>query len=360
MSDVTTIASLSPTYAVARDAFLAAAESAGTRLQTFEHPLKGPAGEDLAIDVAEFGSHDAANVVLVVSATHGVEGFCGSALQRHWLEHHASERPGSVRLVMIHALNPFGFAWVRRVNEDNVDLNRNFIDWGQPAPTNAEYDRIADLVVPEDFSEASQASTVAALLELASDLGLDRMQAIVSSGQYSNPQGVFYGGAGPVWSHQWLRSWATEALRDVRRLTIIDLHTGLGEWGHGELIGSEAPDDPAHQRAAALWGDVRSMLGGDSVSAALTGDWLAIAQELAPHAQCTSMALEYGTVDPITVLLALRADAWLHGYGDPTGPEAAAIRAQVRAAFADDNPEWIRLLWPRFAEVLRIAFAALD
>ncbi len=359
MGDVSTIADLSPTYAIARGAFLAAAMAAGARLQTFEHPLQGPDGEDLAIDVAEFGPPDAANIVLVVSATHGVEGFCGSALQRHWLEHHVSERPSSVRLVMIHALNPFGFAWVRRVNEDNVDLNRNFIDWSQPAPANREYDRIADLIVPADFSEASQESTVAALLALANDIGLARLQAIVSSGQYAIPKGVFYGGAGPVWSHQWLRAWAAEALRDVKRLTVIDLHTGLGEWGHGELIGSEALDDPAHQRAAVLWGDVRSMLGGDSVSAALTGDWLAIVQELAPGAERIAMALEYGTVDPITVLLALRADAWLHGYGDPTGPEAAAIRAQVRAAFADDNPEWIRTLWPRFADVLGLAFAAL-
>lgn len=359
MGDVSTIANLSTTYAVARQAFLAAAASAGARLQTFEHPLKGPDGEDLAVDVAEFGPHDAPNVVLVVSATHGVEGFCGSALQCHWLEHHVSDRPPSVRLVMIHALNPFGFAWVRRVNEDNVDLNRNFIDWTHPAPANDDYDRIADLVVPADFGEESQASTFTALLALVNDIGLDRMQAIVSSGQYANPRGVFYGGAGPVWSHLWLRSWAAEALCDAKRLTIIDLHTGLGEWGHGELIGSEAPDDPVHQRAAALWGDVRSMLGGDSVSAALTGDWLAIAQELAPGAERVAMALEYGTVDPITVLLALRADAWLHGYGDPTGPDAAAIRAQVRAAFADDNPEWIQTLWPRFAEVLDRAFAAL-
>ena len=48
----------------------------------------------------------------------------------------------------------------------------------------------------------------------------------------------------------------------------------------------------------------------------------------------------------------------LASYGDPTGPEAAAVRAQVRAAFADDNPEWITTCWPRFLEVINAALLA--
>ena len=32
-----------------------------------------------------------------------------------------------LRCVLLHALNPYGFAWLRRVNEHNVDLNRNFL-----------------------------------------------------------------------------------------------------------------------------------------------------------------------------------------------------------------------------------------
>ena len=206
--------------------------------------------------------------------------------------------------------------------------------------------------MPTDWSEAEQARTFVALLDFVNDVGLDRMQTIVSSGQYTNPTGVFYGGTEPVWSHRWLRSWAVQRLTNVRRLTIIDLHTGLGEWGHGELLGSEKSDSAAHLRAAALWGDVRSMFDANSVSAVLTGDWLAVAHELAPTAEVTAAALEFGTVDPIAVLQALRADAWLHGYGGRTSERGAAIRAQVRAAFADDDPAWIAALWPRFHEVL--------
>ncbi len=346
---------LSPTYSIAREKFLAAASTAAATVLTFGHPKTGPEGEELAVDVASLGPADAETVVLVTSATHGVEGYCGSALQSHWLAGHASSRPAAVRVVMVHALNPFGMAWVRRVNEDNVDLNRNFVDWTKPVPSNTDYGGIADLVVPAEWTEEAQQRTMAELLALVADWGYPKVQSVVSGGQYAHPKGVFYGGAGPVWSHRWLREWCSTNLGAARRVIVIDLHTGLGPWGHGELIGGGGPGDAMYERAITLWPETKSMLTGESVSAVLAGDWLNVADSLAPSADVTPVCIEYGTVDGITVLQSLRADAWLHGYGDPTGPEAPAIRAQVRAAFADDNPEWIATCWPRFLEVIDAA-----
>lgn len=351
-------APLSSTYRDARAAFLAAASAAGAGVTTFVHPLTGPDGEELAVDVAELGPADAERVVLVVSGTHGVEGFCGSALQRHWLATRAETRPAGVRFVFVHALNPYGFAWVRRVNEDNVDLNRNFVDWSEPPPDNADYDGLADLLVPLEWTDDERQRTTAALLDVVVAWGMEKVQAVVSGGQYRHPTGVFYGGTGPVWSHRWLRAWAAEHLARAREVTILDLHTGLGPWGHGELIASESASSDAFRRAASRWGDVRSMVDGDSVSATLAGDWLAVAGSLVPQAETTAIAIEYGTVDSITVLESLRADAWLHAHGDPHGPEAAAIRAQVRTAFADDDPAWVAATWTRFDEVMAAATSA--
>ena len=87
----------------------------------------------------------------------------------------------------------------------------------------------------------------------------------------------------------------------------------------------------------------------------MAGDWLMVAGDLAPHAEVTPITIEYGTVDPITVLQSLRADAWLHSRGDPRGSNAPMVRAQVRAAFADDDPAWIAACWTRFAEVMGAA-----
>ena len=88
----------SPTYADARAKFLSAASNADVEPETHVHPLKGPRGETLALDMAAFGSKDAKKVFITMSATHGGEGF-------------------------------LGFAWLRRVTEGNVDLNRNFLDY---------------------------------------------------------------------------------------------------------------------------------------------------------------------------------------------------------------------------------------
>jgi hypothetical protein len=351
------IAPLSQSYADARTAFLDAAAAAGARIQSFPHPLKGLEGEDLFVDVAEVGPADADDVILVVSGTHGVEGYCGSALQTHHLTTLDAAQAQAPTLVFVHALNPYGFSWVRRVNEDNVDLNRNFVDFSQP-PANPEYADFADLLVPDSWSPAEQERTLLGLMGKLEEYGMERLQAIVSGGQYDHPTGVFHGGTGPVWSHRWLREWGATRLAAVRRLAIIDLHTGLGPWGHGELISSEHPGTDNFVRQQQWWHDVVSVYAG-SVSAAISGDWLAAAPELAPQAEVTGITIEYGTVDPISVLQSLRADAVLHAHGDPSAPEAAAIRTQVRAAFLDDDPAWLDALWPRYREVVTAAVERL-
>lgn len=340
------------------------------------HPLAGPDGGALATDVAILdpggssvdGPDDGAaapdHTIIIVSGTHGVEGFCGSALQRHWLESDqavAALEAGGARIVLVHAINPFGFAWVRRVNEDNVDLNRNFVEAfvsgvGDP-PSNPDYDELADLLVPSSWTADDQQRTTDALLEIAATRGFDHLQSAISRGQYAHPTGLFYGGTEAVWSHRTLRQVLTELANGSERTTIIDLHTGLGPWGHGELIVHDSVGSDGYIRADRRWGEVHSMTDGESVSAALSGDWLAAAPDLLAGSEVTGVALEFGTVDTVSVLQALRADAWLHAHGDPLGPEADPVRAQVRQAFADDDPAWLRTVAARFDEVVDRALA---
>ncbi len=303
------VRTLDPTYALARSRFLDAARHTNADVASFPHPMRGIEHEDLAIDVAQLGSDTAGSAVLIVSGTHGIEGYAGSALQSWWLDERSADAAGdAVRIVMIHGFNPVGFSWVRRVNEDNVDLNRNFVDWSNP-PRNEGYSDVADLLVPVAWTADTQAATTSALLEVAGEVGLDRFQQIVSGGQYDHPTGLFFGGGGPVWSNRWLSEHLAHLIAPATRLGVIDLHTGLGEWGHGELISHESATDPGYQRGTSWWGEVRSMLDGESVSASLSGDWLGAIDALLPHVEVTAAALEFGTVDVFSVLHALRADA---------------------------------------------------
>src|SRR5205085_4675778 len=119
-------------YAEARAGFLAAAAKRGLTVETTLNPLKGAKGEDLATDAALLGAADAPSLLILTSGTHGVEGFCGSGCQRALLDDDDMARrleAGRVAVLVVHAVNPHGFSHLRRVNEDNVDMNRNFRDF---------------------------------------------------------------------------------------------------------------------------------------------------------------------------------------------------------------------------------------
>ena len=138
-------------YAQARGKFHAAAEAAGLEVHSHPHPMLGQDGEALAMDVVRDGPADADAVLLLSSACHGVEGFCGSGVQVAALGNAAlrqAAQAAGVALLYVHGLNPYGFSWWRRTTQENVDLNRNFQDFSQPLPRNTDYDEIAHLLVP--------------------------------------------------------------------------------------------------------------------------------------------------------------------------------------------------------------------
>lgn len=115
----------------------------------YPSPARGPSGEDLSTDVAWFGDPGASKVGILISATHGAEGYCGSAAQLDWLAERGYEKLKSDEaMLLIHAINPYGFAWDRRVTQEGCDLNRNFIDFQAPLPQNEGYDALADSLVP--------------------------------------------------------------------------------------------------------------------------------------------------------------------------------------------------------------------
>jgi hypothetical protein len=329
-------------YAEARQKFIAAATAAGQEPVAHQHPLLGRDGELLAMDVARFGAADAASVLIISSACHGVEGYCGSGVQNALLAdagfHAAAERAG-VALLYIHALNPYGFSWLRRTTHENVDLNRNFQDFSKPLPRNAAYDQLAHLIVPAEWPPTPEVN--AGLAQFVADNGPKALQAAVSGGQYEHPQGLFYGGRNPTWSHQTLRHVLQDHGRRCTRLGWIDLHTGLGPSGHGERIFAGPNDDAAVRRARQWWGkEVTSIYDGSSESALLTGlMWFAAGQECA-QAEYTGIAMEYGTLPFDEVTAALRADQWLENHPDAPHAQRVQIKRQIRDAFYTDTDAW--------------------
>ena len=208
------ILSFAATYSEARDKFLSAAKIAGAATYRYDNPKKGPAGESLSTDVARIGPEDASKVVMTISSTHGVEGYCGSGFQVDWLANvGAAGVPKDTAVLMVHAINPYGFAWTRRVTEEGNDLNRNYVDHSKPYPANEGYLEIADYLIPKDLSDAAIKACETKLGEYRKKVGDVPYFRAMSGGQYSHPDGFFFGGGGPCWSNRTLHAIVTKFLK---------------------------------------------------------------------------------------------------------------------------------------------------
>jgi len=343
-------------YAEARQKFLAAARAAGASLAEFPHPTRrGSANEDLAMDVAWVGDPAARHVLMLTSGVHGVEGFCGSGAQVAMLTTpdllaHCAE--AGVGLLLVHAVNPYGFSHLRRVNEDNIDLNRNFVDFGQPLPYNAPYAEIASMLLPRQWppSDTEQAQ----LLKAVAEKGMDWYQTAVSSGQYQDPQGLFFGGTRAAWSNYTLRRVLARFGAGRVSLRWIDIHTGLGPWGYGEPI-CMGPDDAGYlARVRAIWGrEVTSIYDGSSSSARLTGmAWQAVPDTL-PAVDYAGLALEFGTLPVTEVLEALRGDHWLHLHPEADENQRRLVKQAMWRAFFGDSDDWREGVVAQVSEAVR-------
>lgn len=354
-------------YDDARKRFLIAADAGGATLRPHAHPMPGPRGESLGMDVAWLGPEDAEAVLLTISGTHGAEGFVGSAVQTGLFETGLVTRlPDGMALMAIHALNPYGFAWLRRVNEGNIDLNRNFLsDFASP-PDNPGYRDYRALFVPEDWNAEIATENLAACQTLKREMGEMPYRRAHSGGQYSDPDGIFFGGTAPSWSHETLRAVAHSYLSKARAVSVVDFHTGLGPRGHGERISMHDPGSPGEALLRACYGgDFTSTKSGTAVSSELSGTVLEALERWLPETTVGAVALEFGTIDNSLVQLAVRADNWLHVQarredGVLDTPIGFAIKRDLRDAFDPRDDTWRRTVWDRSIETLDSAVKGLS
>ena len=338
--------SFSTSYAQARDRFLQAAAGAGLPVESHCHPLTGRDGEALAMDVVLDGAPDADKLLILSSACHGVEGYCGSGVQifaLHDAQWRDSARAQGVAVLYVHALNPYGFSHLRRTTHENVDLNRNFHDFSRALPLNEAYHALQPLLLPEQWPpDADNQQAVDRFIEAN---GMSAFQAAVSRGQHEFPDGLFFGGTAPTWSNQTIRQVLRDHARTARRIAWIDFHTGLGPNGLGERIFACRDDSAALARARQWWGGqgatpVTSIYDGSSTSAFLTGlMWMALYEEC-PQAEYTGIAMEYGTEPMAEVMLALRGEHWLNNHPEAPPALAGQIKQQMMHAFYTDTDAW--------------------
>jgi len=319
-------------YMEARAAFRAEAQSAGAVLDVLGLgiPIDGE-DEGLSIDIATFG--DGPRAVLITSGLHGVEGFAGSAAQRQAI---AAGLPNDVRVVMVHALNPWGMHHGRRVNEHNVDLNRNFVPeaeaHGQPADAYRTFDGLLNPPTPPRF-DFYLLRCMAMILRH----GRPRLKRAIVGGQYEFPQGLFYGGSTLERSAQLLLGDLPARLAGCTHIVAIDFHTGLGKRGTHAILVDHTADDPRHQSIRAHFGDrVQPWQADGGVAYEIRGGWPAALQRGFGD-RIEVLTCEFGTLPDVTVLAALRHENQVFHHGG----DRAEARRRIMAAFAPmDDASW--------------------
>lgn len=349
----------SDTYGEARGKFLKAAPAS----RAYKSSAKGPSGEDLFTDVAYFGATDARRLLVLVSGTHGVEGYCGSAAQLALLQARWHEAlPPSTAVLLIHALNCYGFAWDRRVTMEGVDLNRNFIDFAEPLPQNPGYEELAECLVPPDISDRAVHRAEAALAAYQKAHGDLRLRIALSSGQYIQPGGLFYGGTRATESRRTLEQIVADFnVANREEVVILDYHTGLGPYGHAEIQCELSSGREGYERAVKIFGEsVTSPVMGTSSAVPIPGTQDAFWQRLMGDRH-TYVTPEFGTFQPPRGRLVMRKDCWLFMHR----PDAAdsevgrQIRQAVKWHFYPQAADWKEMVIWRSHQVHRQAFQAL-
>ncbi len=336
-------------FSALRVRFIAAARTAGASLTEYLHPLHGPSGEQLSTDVAYLGRQDAKKLMVSISGTHGVEGPFGSACQTAWFSQNSPWRlPDDTAVLAIHLINPWGTAWSRRVNEDNVDLNRNFIDWQKAPPRNERYGDIHPLLICPSWDGPVRDEMDAAYDAISVKAGgYKGLAPIIEAGQYAFPDGLFYGGDGPVWSNRTLRDILAIFAQQATDLIVFDLHTGAGPYGYPALLSVAESDHPGLGWGVEIFGPALSVVRtgkdaetGTGIAATATGYVSSAVRHALPAARVLPLVIECGTLDGETVSKAVKADNWLHLYGKVDSPLGEAIKRDIRSALIPDDADW--------------------
>ena len=249
--------------------------------------------------------------------------FFGSAVQLQALATIFSKwtAPDGLRVVFVHALNPFGFANRRRVDEQNIDPNRNFKHSHEEYTGCAEqYRQLNHWLNPKTSPSRIDLFRWQASMAILKH-GLPTLKQAVAGGQHVFPRGLFYGGRERSTVFRSFETLWTDWTRKAGRVLHIDLHTGLGRFANYKLLLNSGLDVDELSWLSDAFG-AENLDAGDSNGIAYhaggnLGGWCHATYE---SGQYLYLCAEFGTYGPLAVLGALRAENQAHFHAAPTSP----------------------------------------
>lgn len=323
--------------------------------------LYGPSSEELAIDIAVIGSLDSKKMFLYSSGVHGVEGFSGSAIQLSILDQLSREKPfNNYCIVFIHTVNPYGMAWYRRVNENNVDLNRNFISEGTKYDGEPDGYKLIDYFLnPKSTPKKIDWFFFISGWYLVLKYGFNNIKQWIAQGQYTRPSSLQYGGdkmqTGPTLIVEWLK----KNISNIKSAVAVDLHTGLGPSGYDTIL---TPDDVSpkdYNILKEIYQDHVSPLNpNEGVGYRVIGDLHSGITSYFSDIKWIYVTQEFGTFSPMTVFKSLRAEnMWTQNNKSKTDKNSSNhwTRKKLLHNFNPNDDIWQSKIINRGKEVFKIS-----
>jgi Protein of unknown function (DUF2817) len=327
--------------------FRLAAAAAGAAVRVHAHPKTGPQGEALATMVADVNP-DAPQALVVVSGTHGVEGLCGSAIQCALLEQLAIRPlPSSLGLVVVHHINPWGAAWSRREDDENIDIFRNLLYRHPPFAPNQLYARFEEGINPRAWEGPERERADHIYREFLQTHGADGAMAAIRRGQHQFPKGITFHGTEASWSRRVVEQIGREHLAGARQIDVLDIHTGYGAFGQLLVIPSAPAEAGLHQRIKDWFPGQFYAWGQDVRIPDHPQGPYHLWQEQLGTPTLNNVGLEFGTYDLGQRFDLFRANNCFHAYGDPLSPAARAVAVEYREMYCPASMAWRALVLER-------------
>jgi hypothetical protein len=342
----------SPDYATAKHRFREMAARARARLESLPLTAKGPNREELSIDIAWLGSATPQRALVHSCGLHGVEGFAGSAIQLELLER-PSVPAADTAIVFVHVLNPYGMAWLRRVNENNVDLNRNFRVEESYRGSPPAYARLNPFLNPS--TAPAPDFFFARAVGLILRHGMTALKQAVVGGQYEFPKGLFFGGKEMQESSRKYQAFLSQRLASTESAIVVDVHTGIGKFGEDTLL--VEPED--RDRLRSRFGPRVTALQADQGPAyRIEGGLQSMIFAVFSKKRPIFIGQEFGTYSGIKVLHALREENRWHHFGG--GSLDHAVKRNIKEAFCPANETWRESVLNRGRQLFENAIAHLS
>ena len=320
-------------------------------LQPGQHTLSNH--PDLSIDWLWAEPHKKEHLVLVSTAQHGIEGYVGTAMLKIFIEEFAPLLdPETTGLLLVHTINPWGMQHNCKVNENGVDLNRNFdFDENFDPAINPEFRQIDYLITPGRPVRHPAWETISFWGRVLRAL-VSSGQAVVSRaallGQHHTPEGFFYGGTKFEEATQLLIGLYRQALEEYPSLIQTDIHTGYGpRYQMSILIPPQDPLSSAQAREKFDYPLVQKINPQEFY--AISGDMGEYIYRLRdahfPRTQLSSCGFEFGTFGEsllarIRSLKAMTLENQLRRHGASSESAAASVRHEFRELYFPAEPRW--------------------